>query len=194
MPTTRDGGDAFAAEFDQRLDGHVARLIDASPAAEEVVADAVRAVFGLRRDAMSTDEAIERVLNPALNSYRLEIAQPVSYHSPLMRSLLHAHYTFAKRISHTADSQDQRHRMVLVSRPLLTLADTSVPDYVMPRLIVRNAGPGGVRESDDPGLGREGGRLGHGVPTEFAILVLPNAKAVRFIESGHSSRLFTSGR
>jgi hypothetical protein len=41
-----------------------------------------------------------------------------------MRALQHANYTFAKKISHTADSQDQRHRMVPGSRPLLTLADT----------------------------------------------------------------------
>ena len=43
----------------------------------------------------------------------------VSFHAPLMRALDHAHYTFRKKLSHTADSQDQRHRMVPGSRPLL---------------------------------------------------------------------------
>jgi hypothetical protein len=51
----------------------------------------------------------------------------VSYHSPMMRGLHHATYTFAKRLSHTADSQDQRHRMVPASRPLMTFADTWRP-------------------------------------------------------------------
>ena len=48
----------------------------------------------------------------------------VGVHSPMMRALQHANFTFAKKISHTADSQDQRHRMVPGSRPLLTLCDT----------------------------------------------------------------------
>ena len=72
---------------------------------------------------MSDEEAIDRVLNPARNRYRLEVMN-VSYHSPMMRALHHASYTFAKRLSHTADSQDQRHRMVPASRPLMTFADT----------------------------------------------------------------------
>ncbi len=37
-----------------------------------------------------------------------------------MRTLDHAHYTFRKKLSHSADSQDQRHRMVPGSRPLLS--------------------------------------------------------------------------
>ena len=48
----------------------------------------------------------------------------IGVHAPMMRALQHANFTFAKKISHTADSQDQRHRMVPGSRPLLTLADT----------------------------------------------------------------------
>jgi thymidylate synthase ThyX len=184
LPHAPDGGDAFAAEFDARLNGRIARLIDASAGAEDVVADAVRAVFGLSREQLSDDDALERVLNPALNRYRLESLN-VSYHSPLMRALLHAHYTFAKRISHTADSQDQRHRMVPASRPLLTFADTSAPDYVTPRLIAGNAA---VKAEYDAAIERAWAAkrrlLALGVPPEFAVLVLPNAKAVRCIESG----------
>ena len=47
----------------------------------------------------------------------------------------HPHYSFRKKISHTADSQDQRHRMVPASRPLLGLHLDTVPDYITPRLI-----------------------------------------------------------
>jgi flavin-dependent thymidylate synthase len=183
-PHVRGGGDAFAREFDARLGGRVARLIDASPGAEEVVADAVRAVLGACRDDVSTDEVLDRVLNPARNRYRLESLN-VSYHSPLMRALHHASYTFAKRISHTADSQDQRHRMVPASRPLLTLADTRVPDYVTPRLIAGNPAAAAEYEA---AMGRawtaKNRLLALGVPLEFALYVLPNAKAVRLVESG----------
>jgi thymidylate synthase ThyX len=184
VPQVRADGDAFTADFDARLDGRVARLVDASPGAEEVVADAARAVFGLRRAEISTDEALERLLNPALNRYRLESLN-VSYHSPLMRALLHAHYTFAKRLSHTADSQDQRHRMVPASRPLLTLADTDTPDYITPRLIAANPA---ARAEYDQAMARAWAAKrtlrALGVPLEFALYVLPNAKAVRFLESG----------
>ena len=58
-------------------------------------------------------------MNPARNRTG-STSSNVSYHSPLMRSLHHATYMFEKRLSHTADSQDQRHRMVPASRPLMT--------------------------------------------------------------------------
>ena len=61
-------------------------------------------------------EAIDRLLNPARNLYRLETLN-IGVHAPMMRALQHANYTFAKKISHTADSQDQRHRMVPGSPP-----------------------------------------------------------------------------
>ena len=47
FPAARAGADAFAERFDRSLDGKVAQLVDWSPNAEEVVADAVRA--GVRR-------------------------------------------------------------------------------------------------------------------------------------------------
>ena len=105
---------------------------------EGSIAEAVRVTFGLTADEMPDEEALDRVLNPARNRYRLDVMN-VSYHSPMMRGLHHASYTFAKRLSHTADSQDQRHRMVPASRPLMTFADTAAPDYVVPRLIAANA-------------------------------------------------------
>lgn len=184
MPKLRQHGDAAAAEFDARLGGRVSRLIDASPLAEDLVAEAVRSVFGLDSRELSTDDAIALVLDPAKNSYRLESLN-LSYHSPLMRTLLHAHYTFAKRISHTADSQDQRHRMVPASRPLLTWVDTSKPDYVTPRLI---ASVPAAQIEYDAAMTRAWAAKNRleslGVPAEFAAYLLPNAKNVRFIESG----------
>jgi hypothetical protein len=54
------------------------------------------------------------------------------------------HFTFAKKISHTADSQDQRHRMTPASRPILSghfVPDQ--PDYITPILIRQT--PGGER-------------------------------------------------
>ena len=182
-PPTR-GADGFVKEFDARLNGRWSRLRDVSPDAEEIVADAVRSVFGLAPSDMSDDDAIEQVMNPARNRYRLEVLN-VSHHSPLMRSLHHVTYVFEKRLSHTADSQDQRHRMVPASRPLMTFADTQSPDYITPRLIAANPRAKAVfDEAMHDAWAAKNRLLALGVPVEFAIYVLPNAKTLRFIESG----------
>jgi thymidylate synthase ThyX len=184
VPVTRRGGDASAAEFDSRLNGRWSRLRDVSPDAEDIIADAVRSVFGLTAAEMCDDEAIEQVMNPARNRYRLEVMN-VSHHSPLMRALHHAHYVFEKRLSHTADSQDQRHRMVPASRPLMTLYDKSRPDYITPSLIAANPSDRAVYDQAmSESCIAKNRLLALGVPVEFAIYVLPNAKTLRFIESG----------
>jgi thymidylate synthase ThyX len=184
FPKPRGGGDSYAQMFDERLGGRWSRLRDVSPDAEEIVAEAVRLVFGLTADEMSDDEAIDRVLNPARNPYRLDILN-VSYHSPLMRALHHVTYVFEKRLSHTADSQDQRHRMVPASRPLMTFVDTIRPDYITPRLIAANPKARAVFDESMRECWTAKNRLLQlGVPIEFALYVLPNAKTLRFIESG----------
>jgi thymidylate synthase ThyX len=184
FPRPRSNGDRFASDFDRRLDGRWSRLRAASPDAEEIVAESVRSTFGLTADEMSDDEAIDRVMDPARNRYRLDILN-VSHHSPLMRSLHHASYVFEKRLSHTADSQDQRHRMVPASRPLMTFADTSEPDYITPRLIAANPRALAVYgESMREAWAAKNRLLALGVPIEFALYVLPNAKTLRFVESG----------
>jgi thymidylate synthase ThyX len=184
LPKPRHGGDRYAAEFDARLGGRWSRLRDASPDAEEIVAESVRSVFGLTGEDMSDDEAIDRVMNPARNRYRLDILN-VSHHSPLMRSLHHATYVFEKRLSHTADSQDQRHRMVPASRPLMTFSDTARPDFITPRLIASNPRATAVYdEAMREAWAAKNRLLALGVPLEFALYVLPNAKTLRFIESG----------
>src|SRR5256885_9648288 len=137
VDTQTNSGEAFAREFDARLGGKTSRLIDYSPNSPRIAAEAYRAVVGQTEAQCSDAEAIERLLNPARNLYRLE-GLDVGVHAPAMRALQHANYTFAKKISHTGDSQDQRHRMVPASRPLLTLADTREPDYITPMLLEKN--------------------------------------------------------
>jgi thymidylate synthase ThyX len=177
-------GDAFALEFDAKLGGKTSRLVDYSPRALHVIAEAYRAVAGLTEAQCSNAEAIDRLLNPARNLYRLETLN-VSAHSPMMRALQHATYTFAKKISHTADSQDQRHRMVPGSRPLLTLADTREPDYILPLLIANNPRAKEVYErAMQEGWAAKNQLLDRGVPIEIALYLLPNAKSIRFVESG----------
>ncbi len=176
--------DDFAREFDARLNGKTSRLLDYSHNATRVMAESYRAVVGLTEAACPDTEAIDRLLNPARNLYRLETLN-IGVHAPMMRALQHATYTFAKKISHTADSQDQRHRMVPGSRPLLTLADTRDPDYIMPKLLADNPRANEVygRAMQDAWSAKNQ-LLDRGVPPEIALYLLPNAKSIRLVETG----------
>jgi thymidylate synthase ThyX len=182
--STTTASEAFAREFDAKLVGKTSKLIDYSPNAPRIAAEAYRAVLGQTESQCSDSEAIDRMLNPARNLYRLETLN-VGVHAPAMRALQHANYTFAKKISHTADSQDQRHRMVPGSRPLLTLADTYEPDYISPMLLDRNPRAKEVYErAMHDAWQAKNELLDRGVPAEIALYVLPNAKSIRLVESG----------
>src|SRR5277367_672015 len=177
-------GEQFAREFDAKLEGKTSKLVDYSPNAARVIADSYRAVIGLTESQCSNSEAIDRLLNPEKNLYRLDTLN-VGVHAPMMRALQHANYTFAKKISHTADSQDQRHRMVPGSRPLLTLADTRDPDYITPMLLQENPRAKEVYErAMHDAWSAKNQLLDRGVPPEIALYLLPNAKSIRLVETG----------
>jgi thymidylate synthase ThyX len=177
-------GDQFAREFDAQLNGRTSALLDYSANAPAVIASAYRAVLGFSAADCSDAEALDRLLNPSRNLYRLETLT-VGVHAPMMRALQHANYTFVKKISHTADSQDQRHRMIPGSRPLLTLADTREPDYITPALLADNPR---AKEVYDRAMREawyaKNQLVDRGVPQEIALYLLPNAKSIRLVESG----------
>ncbi len=176
--------DLWLRDFDERLGASNSRLVAYTRSAPAIVADAVRAVLGRSAAELSDAAACAAVLDPGQNAYRLG-ALNVSMHSPLMQTLEHAHYTFSKKLSHSADSQDQRHRMVPGSRPLLSRHDTRVPDVIVPELI----------QADPRAYARFGEAVGelweaknqlvaNGVDVATAQYLLPNARAIRFQESG----------
>ena len=176
------GDPAIAEAFDKSLDGRSSRLVDYSARAPEVIADAVRHVLG--RLDLDDETAIDWVLDPRKNSYRVDTLN-VSSHSPLMRTLAHAHYTFRKKLSHTADSQDQRHRTVPGSRPLLSRTVPGSVDVVEPELIRDDPACHALfQEAVEAAWSARGRLLDAGVEPELALYVLPNAVAVRFEESG----------
>jgi thymidylate synthase ThyX len=184
FPVAETGGDALAQNLDARLGSRTSLLVDYTARGEETTAEAVRAVLGALPDTLPDDAALERALDPSINRYRLETLN-LSVHSPLARALHHASYTFLKRLSHTADSQDQRHRMVPASRPLMTLTDTRRPDFVTPPLVRDNPEALAVyAEAMDAAWAAKNRLLEMDVPVESALYLLPNAKALRFHETG----------
>jgi thymidylate synthase ThyX len=184
FPVVAGGGDALAARLDARLGRRTSLLVDYTAHGEATTADAVRAVLGASPEEMTDAVALERLLNPSENRYRLETLQ-LSVHSPLTRAMHHAAYTFLKKLSHTADSQDQRHRMVPASRPLMTMNDTRRPDFITPPLVAANAEALDVySQSMERAWNAKNRLLDMGVPLESALYLLPNAVALRFHESG----------
>ncbi len=176
---------AYLQEFDEGLGPYCSKLVDHKANAQSSVAQGVRDVLGLPRSALSDEAAIERVMSPKENRYLGE-ALVLTTVSKLTRALSHAHYTFQKKLSHTADSQDQRHRMTPGSRPVLHAHFLAGHvDVVVPELI--NQAPH-ARERYFATLERTWKAierlLDGGVSEEMALYLLPNAFPIRFLESG----------
>ena len=173
----------FIREFDDSLDGRVSKLIDYKVNGENILASSVREVYGVPESMLSDDEAIDMVLHPGKNTLLGE-SLVLTTHSKLSRAMYHVHYTFRKKLSHTADSQDQRHRMTPGSRPLLSKQITDEPDYITPELVTEDKR---AHELYRETMGRSWDAIDKlirlGVSEDDASYLLPNAVNVRFTES-----------
>ncbi len=174
---------AFLSEFDDSLKGRTSRLIDHKAHNESLLAQAVREVLGVTVGELSDEAAIGLVLDPARNPLLGE-SLTLTTHSKLMRAMVHPSYTFRKKLSHTADSQDQRHRMTPASRPILSAHWTGEPDYVTPDLAREDPRAEKAYHQVMEQTWEAIEKLRRmGVPMEFALYLLPNATAIRFTES-----------
>ena len=180
----------FLQEFDASLKGRLSKLIDFKKNNEAVIAGSVREILGIPssksvdKRRLSNERAIRLVLDPSCNRLYGEVLNLTTM-SKLTRALSHASYTFRKKISHTADSQDQRHRMTPASRPCLHRHITDEPDYITPGLISQNKKVEKFyKETMDRTWESINKIISLGVSEEFAMYLLPNAVAIRFTESG----------
>jgi len=175
--------DAARREFDASLDGLVSKLVSWKPENESLLAASVREVLGIPASALADDDAIALVMDPASNRY-LSGSLNVTTLSKLNRAMIHPSYTFRKKLSHTADSQDQRHRATPGSRPCLQGYLGETPDYVTPELVlVDERVERRYRESMERAWDAIGKLRRLGVPDENVAYLLPNAVSIRFTES-----------
>ncbi len=179
------GSKDFIREFDESLGPYrYAKLLDYKVNAPQTLSQSVRSVLGMTQSQMNDAQALDLLLNPAKNSYFSDTLNLNSL-SKLNRTLFHAHYTFRKKISHAADSQDQRHRMVPGSRPVLFRHYTGEVDYVAPLVVRENAELAEFFQGSVAATFSSINRLLHdGVRLEDALYLLPNAFPIRFEESG----------
>ena len=173
---------SFRSYFDNQMDSFsFSKMVAHTSNGEDIVADAVREVLGCGN--ITRQDAIAMALHPEKNRILGE-AMNLTTHGKLTRALFHSHYTFKKRLSHTADSQDQRHRMTPGSRPVLAAHIDETPDYITPDLIREN--PEALALYQDT-MERTWDAICTlrvlGADHEQWTYLLPNAVTIRFTES-----------
>ncbi|MGO9482026.1 MAG: FAD-dependent thymidylate synthase [Candidatus Kryptoniota bacterium] len=180
----RNGSEShFIEEFDRDIEGHTSKLVDFKVNSERIIADSVREVLGKSLSELSDDEAISLAIDPAKNKI---FGEPLvlTTHDKLSRALYHASYTFKKKLSHTADSQDQRHRMTPASRPVISEHMRTEPDYIIPELArIDGAAEKLYKQTMNMTWDAINELLSMNVKKEYAAYLLPNAFPIRFTES-----------
>ncbi len=178
------GAESFIQDFDQGLEGRVSKLVSYTSNAEKTLASAIRVALGIAPQSRTDAELIQLLLDPKENK-QLADSLNTGTMDRLSQLLHHVHFTFHKKISHTADSQDQRHRMVMSSRPLLGLHYTGKPDFITPFGITQSAEAEavyqGVMARSFKAINQ---LLDAGVSSEKAFYLLPNAFPIRMVSTG----------
>jgi flavin-dependent thymidylate synthase len=171
-------------DFDDRQGNYRSKVIDYKPLAQQSMASSIRYMLGLTPEELPDAEAIEVVMNPSKNPY-LSDTLTLTTISKLSRAMFHPHLTFQKKLSHTADSQNQRHRTTPATRPIL-LAHyiPDKPEFIVPKVIQQNEPARelllGLMQEVWSGINH---LLEMGVNPEYALYLIPNAFPIRFIES-----------
>ena len=148
------------------------------------MAQAVRIQLGKSRDELNDDTALSLLLDPRENKHIADTLN-VQTLDRMSQVLHHATFTFQKKLSHTADSQDQRHRMVFTSRPSVYFHYSGEPDYVTPFGIA--ACPEAEALYDicmEKSFAGVNALIDSGIKPELAYYLLPNSVSIRMVSSG----------
>lgn len=200
METSSAGHDYAKAgesnrEFDKKLEvaGGRARLVSKTEGGEGVLRSILEAMPGVLNKGAepgSVDGAWAAILDAEENAALGDSVFPVTMDEK-SRVLQHIHYTFQKKLSHTADSQEQRHRTLPGSRPLLWRQISLEADYITPKLIAENEGVKAIYDDYMGSLFEDlRGAARGGAAPEALSYFLPNAFPVRYYESGDLLNFF----
>ena len=184
---TADDTRAFVSEFDAALEGRTSKLVSMTDDPIRTLARGVREALGLPRARLTDDDALALLLDPAKNPALGESLSLLTL-GKASRALELVHMTFQRRISHTADSQAQRHRMTPGARPVLwTQLTPGEADYVVP-VILREPDAAhalAIYEGEMRAAFADVEALADGgVEPEVWQYLLPNAVPVRYTETG----------
>lgn len=168
-------------KFDLFLENKRAKLISAT----EKPIEKLKSIFTIsQNENLSDSELLEKILSSKKNSLIADVFYPVSL-DETSRILNHIHFTFAKKLSHSADSQEQRHRTLPGSRPRLETQISFKQDYVTPTLF--NYTPKALsfyQETMEYIFSFLQKQKLKGISPQGLTYLLPNAFPIRFYESG----------
>jgi thymidylate synthase ThyX len=171
-------------EFDSVLKNRSSVLVGYASGAAEILAGAVRNIKGVSAESLPVSEALDLVANPARNGILADVYD-IGMLDNLTSTLRQINLTYQTRLSHTADSQRQRHRRTYGSTPSIEEIYSQEPDYLAPLVIRENPQLYATyQEIVETMYGNVERALNEGIPREWALLLLPNCQVVRVVESG----------
>lgn len=178
------GSTDFIQEFDTQLEGRTSKLVQYTRDAEKILAQSLRTALGKTEKEFSDEEALNHLLDPKYNPIIADSLNAGTF-DRLSQICHHVHFTFQKKISHTADSQDQRHRMVMSSRPVLATHFTGKPDYITPYGITQSTEASEIyQRSMSESFKAVSDLIDLGENPESAFYLLPNATSIRMVSTG----------
>jgi len=171
-------------EFDAILGDKSSHLWDVPEKTRKTLALAIRNTLGIPEARLSNAEALKLLLDPRENPYLSDVYESGIHHK-LTSVLRQVNLTFITKLSHTAESQRQRHRRTPGSVPPISATYDGTSDYITPLVIRENEA---LKTKYDEVMANIYGfvkkAIDAGIPREQALLLLPNAHAIRVVESG----------
>lgn len=176
-------------EFDTLLGDRQSKLLLFDEKSRQVLAFAARNILGVSRGQISDAEVLGLLFNPQRNRLLADVNETGIF-DPLTSSLRQISMAFATRLSHTADSQRQRHRRTPGATPVLgesaiLALSRSGPDFFTPMIIRENNTLWERYEKIMSEIYK--GVLKcfeSGIPVEVSNLLHPNGQNLRVVEQG----------
>lgn len=168
-------------EFDMNLGNRQSILCGLDRRATRIILGAARTILGEQHENLSDGAVWKKLIE---ENDLLSDIYDIGMLDPLTSSLRQISLTFATKLSHTANSQRQRHRRTLGAATSI-LSYNGRPDYITPLVIDQTDY---LKENYYKIMERIYGNietcLETGMPREWALLLIPNAHAIRLFETG----------
>jgi thymidylate synthase (FAD) len=131
------------------------------------------------------ESAFQSILNPIENKHLIDQLH-IDWQVPNSRILTQGWVSFFKRLSHTCNAQDQRHRTINSVTTLPELSETWKPDYITPELIKFDPYINSLYEKALEELYATKAELvrNYGISVSSALYLTPNAHAIYVQQSG----------
>ena len=177
----------FAMHFDDKLNNKTAKLVSHTPNLVSVIAQSVRQILSVSEKTINDLQALDLVLSPQKNNYLKESLNLLSL-SKLTKSLDMVQLNFMKKLSHSADSQAQRHRMICSIKPIFSRTICfDKPDYITPDIFKYDEAKKAKQlydEVQERTIKTVKNLYKNNVSAESLQYVLTNAHPIRYNESG----------